>query len=118
MAENKIIFSDTRKTSTIELPSFPGSQVVVYNELNIGQQREVANAPTGFEQGLKTAEVAIKEWNLFEDENTPLPISIETFKRFPEKDMLVIFSAISGMSVEQLTNIEAPGEVKKNTRQS
>lgn len=116
--QKKVIFTDTRKTVSLELPSFPGSQVVVYTELNIGQQRAIANAVDNFDRGIAAAQVAIKEWNLFQDETTPLEISVENLKRFPESDMMVIFSAVTGKTKDELLDAAAGKEspkVKKNT---
>lgn len=116
--QKKVIFTDTRKTVSLELPSFPGSQVIVYTELNIGQQRAIANATDNFDRGLAAAQVAIKEWNLFQDENTPLEISTENLKRFPEGDMMVIFSAVTGKTKDELldaANGKENKNVKKNT---
>lgn len=109
---SKVIFTDTRRTETIELPSYSGSQVVVYKDLNIGQQRALQNYNDNFERGIAAAQIAIKEWNLYQDENTLLPITQETLERFNEQDLLAIFTAITGKSAEELRN---GGEVKKNT---
>ena len=34
-AENKVIFSDTRETAEITLPTMPGSKVTIFTELNV-----------------------------------------------------------------------------------
>lgn len=120
MAEtNKVIFSDTRKTKTIELPSFPGSKVTIFTELNIGQQRAISNATDNFERGIAAAKEAIKEWNLYEDENTPLPITIENLAKFPQPDMILVFATVAGKTPEELMKAGEAGAlaetVKKNT---
>ena len=112
---SKVIFWDVRKTKTIELPSFPGSEVVVFTELNIGQQRFISNAGNDFERGMLAAQTAIKSWNLFQDENTPLEISQETFKQFSDRDMIMIFATIAGKTVEEFSKItQNPSEEKKS----
>lgn len=110
----KIIIQDTRRTETISLPSYEWSQVVVYKDLNIGQQRALQNYTDNFERGLAASQIAIKEWNLYADENTPLPITVETLEKFNEKDLLAIFSAITGKTNEELQSMGS-GDVKKNT---
>ena len=119
MADNKIIFSDTRKTKTIELPSFPGSSVTIFTELNIGQQRAIANATDNFERGIAAAKEAIKEWNLYQDENTPLAITAENLGKFPQPDMILIFATVAGKTPEELMKAGEAGTlsdtVKKNT---
>ena len=112
MASDKVIFADTRKTVEIELPSFPGSKVTVYRELNVGQQRAVMNAGDDFARGLATAETAIKCWNLYDDETTPTPVTVAALSRLPVPDLTAIFSAIAGVSPEDFAK-GAP--VKKNT---
>lgn len=118
MAAEKILFSDTRKTKTIELPSFPGSEVVVYTELNIGQSRAISQATDNFERGLAAAKAAIKSWNMYLDENTPLEVTEENLQKFPQTDLLLIFSTLVGKTPDELMKLgEAQvGEtVKKNT---
>lgn len=107
---SKVIFTDTRRTETIELPSYSGSQVVVYKDLNIWQQRALQNYGDNFERGIAAAQIAIKEWNLYQDEETILPVSIETLEKFNEADLLAIFTAITGKSADELK----AGDVKKN----
>jgi predicted DNA-binding transcriptional regulator len=120
MAETqKVIFSDTRKTRKITLPSFEGSEVEIFTELNIGQQRAIMNADNDFDRGLAAAEVAIKGWNLYEDETTPLATTAENLKKFPIGDVEAIFAAIIGKSVEEIRQMAKDGNVsevvKKNT---
>lgn len=111
-APQKVIFADTRKTVTIQLPSFPGSSVTVYRELNVGQQRAVLNAGDDFARGLATAQVAIKCWNLYDDENTPTPVTVDSLARLPVQDLTHIFAAVAGVSPEDFAKGSA---VKKNT---
>lgn len=118
MAAEKIIFSDTRKTKTITLPSFPGSEVVVYTELNIGQQRAISNAADNFERGIRAAIASIKSWNMYLDETTPLEVTEENLQKFPQDDVIIIFATLAGKTPAELMKLgEAQvGEVvKKNT---
>jgi len=93
---SKVIFSDTRKTKTVSLPSIEGSQVEVYTELNIGQQRTISQYEDKFEQGIAGAVIAIKDWNLYKSEDEKYPITKETLEMLKQEDLLAIFTAFTG----------------------
>ena len=120
---SKVIFSDTRKTKIVSLPSIEGSKVEVYTELNIGQQRAISQYEDKFEQGIAGAVIAIKDWNLYKSEDEKCPITKETLEMLKQEDLLAIFTAFTGKTTEELMQAgtqagaqAGQAEVKKNTQ--
>jgi hypothetical protein len=97
----KIIFKEVRETKTIELPSFPGSQVEIFTSLSWGdtsKMYELGRTDAMMEYILKS----IKQWNFEEEEGKELEVSIENLKKFPDTDVLHIFAQAQGTTVEEL----------------
>jgi hypothetical protein len=97
-----IKFGDTRKTVTIELESYKGTEVVVYTKLQTCQQRDllkshpdVANDPaqqTDF--AISMALYAIKEWNFSDENDKPLTPSKEILEQLPISDLMQITECV------------------------
>lgn len=73
--------ASSRETATVELPSVKGSCVVVYKNLLVAEQEEMAKLypdPTKlepmdrFKYMIDTLTRAVKEWNLTDDNDVPL----------------------------------------------
>lgn len=61
---------------------------------------------------------AVKEWNLYQDEATPLPITEEVLNKFKDPDIMALFAAVLKTTPEKLTEAFKAGsypDVKKNT---
>lgn len=107
-------FQDSRKRETVSLPSVPGSAVTVVKELNVGQQRRIMNSGTDtFGRGIATLVESVESWNLAGEDGQLLQISTETFERFLEADLMALFAAVTGKTVEELKDAGAQ-ELKKN----
>lgn len=82
---SKVVFSadKARKTVTVSLPSLPGSELVFFCQLTVGQERELANKhPKYMEQGnpdqiafmADSVAARLKSWNLTDEENVDIPL--------------------------------------------
>lgn len=108
---------DSRPTRTVTLPSFPGSEVVVYTSLMVSEQREIEkkyqnadgtldkdrSAELGFELVAKT----IKSWN-FVVNKEPMEVTAEVLGKFPMIDFVVLQEAVTG---KKLTHKSESGEL-------
>lgn len=105
---NTVKLVDIRSTETIELPSYQGSQVVVYKELLTQDQREIAQLTWDKDQFkivLTMIVKAIKSWNFVDENEKVLEPSIENLGKLPQKDLGKIFEAVTGKTIEQLAEI-------------
>lgn len=116
-----IVVRDTRKLAKIELPSFPGSQVEIYQESQVGAIRSLQNVADNFEKAIRLLISNIKDWNLAEEANgevVKMPITIEVIDKFREEDLMLMLATSQGLSVDELKKrgqeILAGGNVKKN----
>jgi len=72
--------NDSRKVVTTDIPSIPGSEVEMWDELTVGDAEQVEKVEGKMKQGIKTAELLIKSWNL---EEPPTP---ENVRKLSVKD--------------------------------
>jgi len=83
-----------RQTMTVALPSYEGSEIVMYKSLLTGEIEELQTVTDGFNSGLVTLQKLIKSWNFVTDEaGTPLEITIEHLKLIPATDFAVLMNA-------------------------
>ena len=85
----KVIFRDSRKTVEVELPSFPGSKVVIYSTLLIGDLEGI-DTKSADTLGLKSLPKLIKEWNFTDEKGVDLAINEENLKKMPATDVNVL----------------------------
>ena len=105
-----VIFSDTRKTISVSLPSYEGSEVVMYESLLFGEVGQL-NKTTGddADKGLLSLQFLIKEWNFVDEKEEKLPITMEILSKFPIKDITVLLEAVSDFFTK-----EAEGKKKSS----
>lgn len=72
--------NDSRKKVTTKIPSIPGSEVVLWDELTVGDAEQVEKIEGKMNQGVKTAELLICSWNLDE------PVTPENVRKLSVKD--------------------------------
>lgn len=102
----KPILQDVRKTITLELPSFKGSIVVLWEQRLAKDTGEIENETSGYKIGILTLQQLIKEWNLVTKEGAVAPINDYSLGRLPEKDMLFLVEKVGEL-------IKATEEKKK-----
>lgn len=119
----KIKFSDPRITKTVELPSFKGSQVEVYNSLTVGDQRAILakfpnsqdpKHPEAFAASIEMIAAGIKSWNFTAEDDTDLPITAEILNKFPEADLQLLLEALIGKKLLNADNSAVAESEKKN----
>lgn len=104
----KIKFSDPRIAKTVELPSFKGSSVEIYNALTVGDQRMILSKypnsqdpkhPDAFSASIEMIASGIKAWNFTGEDDQDLPITAEVLGKFPQADLTVLLEALTGKSL-------------------
>lgn len=114
-----VIVSDTRKQTTVELPSFPGSQVTILQELNMGSVRALNHISDPFDKAIEMMIMSIKDWNLAEQSAdgsvVKMAITKENIDKFPQSDVMVLLAASQDTTPEELNARGQALALKKNT---
>ena len=98
-----VIFKDIRKTATISLPSFEGSEVELYDDLLFGQMKQVNEAKCGdLDRGVLVLQFLIKGWNFTDESGKVLEITPETLNAFPVKDFTILMDRVT-LSLEAIS---------------
>lgn len=96
-------FSKVVPTRTIELPSYPGSEVVMYDVLSVGEERILIKSfymgkekgdIDHLEYGIEKLCKHIKSWNFVDDNEEPVPVNAETLSQIPMQDVLFMLDAL------------------------
>jgi len=90
-----VVLKDTREIETVELPSFPGSEVKLYKGLLFGQMKELEKETSGFKRGIVSLRLMIKEWNFVDEKSDSLPITEDSFDILPVKDLTILLNKIA-----------------------
>lgn len=121
----KIKFSDPRITKTVELPSFEGSQVEVYNSLTVWDQRNILakfpnsqdpKHPDAFAASIEMIASGIKSWNFTDENDADLPISSEILNKFPEPDLTLLLETLTGKKLLSNADNSAVAENEKKNQ--
>lgn len=100
MSEN-VKFRDPRTTHEVELPTYPGSKVVVYSSLLLGHQVKVNDVEGEANQGIASLMYLIKEWNLVDENDKPIPINKESVERLPMTDAMFLLQEVGKFAESQ-----------------
>ncbi|MFW5902554.1 MAG: hypothetical protein ACOCTT_01560 [archaeon] len=92
--------SSMRETATLELPSFEGSEVVMYKDLVFKESRNIESIQDGFEKGVLALEYLVKDWNLVDEEGNKLPITEDSFDMLPSKDVSFLMKKVASFLEE------------------
>lgn len=107
-APKTVKFTGARKTETVELPSYQGSQVELYTSLTVEEQQEVTkkwpkphelNEHEQTEMALFMLTKAIKQWNFTDDDDKPLEFTEANLRRFLIEDLLKMCEIPMGMKL-------------------
>jgi len=107
---NKVKFIDPRPVKAVTLPSFEGSEVLVYQKLLTIDSEEIAgrfpDAEKGGASGLQAtvAMIAkcIKSHNFTDADGNDLVFDENTIKMLPNDDLLELTCAVTGKTREEL----------------
>lgn len=86
---------DPRKIIKIALPSFPESEIEIYDTLLANQMLKVQDLQTDSEKGLAVLKYFIKSWNFVDENEKPLEITIENIGLLPVKDFTFLMDEVS-----------------------
>lgn len=78
---------DLRQTKIISLPSYPGSQVEIYDSLLIGDMKKF-NLDSGnpMERILQSLPLYIKSWNFQNEDESPMEITLPNLDFLKQED--------------------------------
>ena len=68
----QIILRDIRKSTKIELPSYPKSEVILWDDLLFGEIDKINKIKDDTEKGYAVLVDLIKDWNLYDEEKKKL----------------------------------------------
>lgn len=91
------ILLDPRKTFKIELPSFPGSEVELYDGLLTYQVQTLKSGLTDYETGTQLLQLLIKSWSFVDENEQPIPVTVETLGKLPVKDFTSLMDEVTKM---------------------
>jgi hypothetical protein len=97
------ILNDVRKLKTITLPSFEGSEVVIYSTVLVADLDgvDLNNADA---IGMNLLPKLIKSWNFTNEEGLPLAVSLDNIKKLPATDATFIIENIAQLILNQKKN--------------
>jgi hypothetical protein len=90
-----VVFEDIRKTLKVELPSYPHSRVILWDQLKAWQSEEIADAKNAYQAGIITLKYLIKEWNFVDTEGKAIPIDENHIGLLNSDDMTFLVSEVS-----------------------
>ena len=68
----QIVLRDIRKSTKIELPSYKGSEIELYDDLLFGEIDKINKIKDDTEKGYAVLVDLIKGWNLYDEEGKKL----------------------------------------------
>jgi len=98
-----VVFKDIRKTAKITLPSFPESEIEIYEDLLFGQMKSISECKgSDIERGLLVLEYLIKDWNFVNEKEEKIVINEKTLSSFPLKDLTILMEKANSVFDEFL----------------
>lgn len=86
-----VVLKDIRKTVKITLPSYPKSEVELYDGLLFGQMKNISDVKgDDIDRGLMVLQFLIKDWNFTNEKEEKLEVSREILNSFPLKDLTIL----------------------------
>lgn len=96
-----IKMQDLRQTKTIELPSYPGSQVEVYDSLLIRDLSDFnLESTTLVQKIIQSLPKYIKAWNFVNPDESPMAITSENLGFLKQEDVEFLLNSISNFREE------------------
>ena len=95
------VLKDVRKTIKVDLPSFEGGWVELYEGLLYGDLKELEKETSEFTRGVKALELMIKDWNLTNEKGERLPVTEENLNLLPSKDLILLLKKVAEFTEEE-----------------
>ena len=102
---------DTRKTIKIALPSYPDSEVELYDGLLTFEFEKLTEVEKDYDRGIETLRFLIKSWSFVDDNEKPLEVTKEVLGRLPAKDFTYIMEKV-GEIMNQMIEKKEPSSKK------
>lgn len=96
MTETKnVVLTDIRKTHVVELPSFKGSRIELYDGILFGDAQRIERIEKDFEKGIQSLLSMMKSWNFTDGKGTVLDITEDNLNQLPASDLTFLMEKIS-----------------------
>lgn len=106
-----VIFSDNRKTISVSLPSYPESEVIMYDSLLFGQVSQMNKAEgNDADKGLLSLQFLIKDWNFVDESGEKLPISMEILNKFSIEDITILLQKVTDFFTKEAEGKKKPSK--------
>lgn len=99
---DKIVSNSFRKTKEIKLPE-SGVTLEVYSSILIGDLDGISPTENNLDTNLSVLTKVIKSWNFYmnNEDESPLPISVENLKKLPATDFETLISELKNFAIDQ-----------------
>jgi hypothetical protein len=95
MTNKNVVLKDVRKTHIIELPSFKGSRIELYEGVLFGEAQNIEQMSTDMEKGIQSLLSMIKNWNFVDEEGNEIEISKNSLNQLPANDLTFLMNKIT-----------------------
>lgn len=105
----KVILSKNKiDTIMIQLVDLAGGEVIMKKHLTVWEMRAMDHTQSEFEIWIQTLLHAIVGWNFVDEDDKPLPVTMENLNMVSMNDMKILMEAL-----QKTNKIETPEESKK-----
>lgn len=94
---------DTRKIKKVILPSYPDSEIELYDTLLVRDVEQLEKIDNNYERGIITLKCLIKSWSFVDEKDEPLEVSKDSLGLLPAPDFTFLMQSIDGVFEEQKT---------------
>lgn len=105
----QVILKDVRKSTAVELPSFPGSEIILWEDLLFGEVDKINKIKDDTEKGYAVLVDLIKDWNFYDEDGKKLVPDREVFMKLPVKDLTFLMEKVNKV-------LNPKEEIKKNSK--
>lgn len=87
--------TDVRKIKTVALPSYPDVTVEIYDSLLTGQVSDIrVHDGNDLDTGIAALQLLIKSWSFVDEQEKPLPVTLDNLKKLPTTDFSALMDAV------------------------
>jgi hypothetical protein len=87
--------TDPRKILTVELPSFEGGNVEMYDSLLTQELESLDSSLSEYDRGIKVLQFLVKSWPFTDDAEVALPINKENLGKLPVPDFTILMKTVT-----------------------